>query len=143
LRFGHTSQSVCRPGHHTSNRVANVTMWSSVIGAVIPFDVAGLCLFRMRAVGPVVPGVQVCAVDGDNRVYTGVLSVYTGLMAKHLIDIDEQALEMARAELGTTTIKDTVNAALRQATSQREQRVAAALDTLAAAPLEDRIEAWR
>jgi Arc/MetJ family transcription regulator len=64
-------------------------------------------------------------------------------MAKHLVDIDEQALEMARTELGTTTIKDTVNAALRQATSQREQRVAAALDTLAAAPLEDRIEAWR
>jgi Arc/MetJ family transcription regulator len=72
-----------------------------------------------------------------------VISVHTRLMAKHLIDIDEQALEMARTELGTTTIKDTVNAALRQATSQREQRVAAALDTLAAAPLEDRIEAWR
>lgn len=56
-------------------------------------------------------------------------------MAKHLVDIDEQALNMARTELGTTTIKDTVNAALRQATSQRVQRVAAALDTLAAAPL--------
>jgi Arc/MetJ family transcription regulator len=65
------------------------------------------------------------------------------MMAKHLVDIDEQALEMARTELGTTTIKDTVNAALRHATTQREQRVAAALDMLAAAPQEDRIEAWR
>ncbi|CMP86973.1 hypothetical protein [Mycobacterium tuberculosis] len=64
-------------------------------------------------------------------------------MAKHLVDIDEQALNMARTELGTTKIKDTVNAALRQATSQRVQRVAAALDTLAAAPPEDRAEAWR
>jgi len=50
---------------------------------------------------------------------------------------------MARAELGTTTIKDTVNAALRRATTQRERRVAAALDLLAAAPPEDRAEAWR
>ena len=64
-------------------------------------------------------------------------------MAKHLVDIDEEALEMARTELGTTTIKDTVNAALRHATSQRERRVAAALDALAAAPPEDRAEAWR
>ncbi|MDA3642216.1 hypothetical protein [Mycobacterium xenopi] len=64
-------------------------------------------------------------------------------MAKHLIDIDEQALEMARAELGTSTIKETVNAALRRATTHREQRVADALDALAAAPSEDRAAAWR
>ena len=64
-------------------------------------------------------------------------------MAKHLIDIDEHALEMARAELGTSTIKETVNAALRLATSYRAQRVAAALDSLAAAPAEDRSAAWR
>ncbi|WP_204815350.1 hypothetical protein [Mycobacterium riyadhense] len=64
-------------------------------------------------------------------------------MGKHLIDIDEQALEMARAELGTSTIKETVNAALRSATSNRLQHVAAALDALAAAPSEDRAEAWR
>lgn len=30
-------------------------------------------------------------------------------MAKHLIDLDEQAFGAARAELGTDTIKDTVN----------------------------------
>jgi Arc/MetJ family transcription regulator len=64
-------------------------------------------------------------------------------VAKHLVDIDEQALAMARAELGTSTIKETVNAALRRATSHRVQQVAAALDVLAAAPSEDRAEAWR
>lgn len=71
------------------------------------------------------------------------MSVYTGMVAKHLIDIDEQALEMARAELRTSTIKETVNAALRRATAQRVQQVAAALDALAAASREDRAAAWR
>lgn len=69
--------------------------------------------------------------------------VYTDGMAKHLIDVDEDALGAARAELGTTTIKDTVNEALHRATSRREQRVAKALDLLAAAKLVDRSEAWR
>ena len=64
-------------------------------------------------------------------------------MGKHLIDIDERALEMARAELGTTTIKETVNVALRRASSQRVKDTAAALDVLAAAPPEDRAAAWR
>ncbi|MCB1264627.1 MAG: hypothetical protein KDB56_08550 [Mycobacterium sp.] len=64
-------------------------------------------------------------------------------MGKHLVDIDEQALELARAELGTTTIKATVNAALHNATSGRAKRTAAALDTLASANLDDRAEAWR
>lgn len=64
-------------------------------------------------------------------------------MGKHLVDIDEQALELARAELGTTTIKETVNAALRNATAGRAERTATALDSLAAANLEDRAEAWR
>ncbi|WP_067971022.1 hypothetical protein [Mycolicibacter icosiumassiliensis] len=64
-------------------------------------------------------------------------------MAKHLIDLDEQALEMARAELGTSSIKETVNVALRRATSHRVQHVAAALDVLAAASSEDRAAAWR
>jgi Arc/MetJ family transcription regulator len=50
---------------------------------------------------------------------------------------------MACAELGTSTIKETVNAALRRATSHRVQHVAAALDSLAAAPSEDRGAAWR
>lgn len=64
-------------------------------------------------------------------------------MAKHLIDLDEIALGAARAELGTTTIKDTVNEALRRATALRERQVAAALDVLADARLDDRSDAWR
>ena len=64
-------------------------------------------------------------------------------MAKHLVDLDEETLSAARAELGTTTIKDTVNEALRRATANRERRVVAALDVLADARLEDRAEAWR
>lgn len=64
-------------------------------------------------------------------------------MAKHLIDIDEDRLGAARAELRTTTIKATVNEALRLATSERERRVAAALDVLADVPQDDRADAWR
>jgi Arc/MetJ family transcription regulator len=64
-------------------------------------------------------------------------------VAKHLIDLDEDALSAARAELGTTTIKDTVNEALRRAVGLRERQVAAALDVLAEADLHDRAEAWR
>jgi Arc/MetJ family transcription regulator len=64
-------------------------------------------------------------------------------MANHLVDIDEETLDAARAELGTSTIKDTVNEALRRATGRRARRVAAALDVLASAQLDDRAEAWR
>ncbi len=70
-------------------------------------------------------------------------AVYTPAMSKHLVDLDEEALGAARAELGTATIKDTVNEALRRASEQRRPRVAAALDTLAAAALDDRADAWR
>jgi Arc/MetJ family transcription regulator len=64
-------------------------------------------------------------------------------MSKHLVDLDEEALSAARAELGTVTIKDTVNEALRRATAQRRPRVRAALDVLGAADLADRADAWR
>ena len=64
-------------------------------------------------------------------------------MAKHLIDLDEEVLAAARTELGTDTIKQTVNEALRRATQDRGRRVAAALDILANADLDDRVEAWR
>lgn len=63
-------------------------------------------------------------------------------MAKHLINLDEDRLSAARAELGTTTIKDTVNEALARASATRLRRVAAALDVLGAADLEDRADAW-
>jgi Arc/MetJ family transcription regulator len=64
-------------------------------------------------------------------------------MSKHLIDLDEDALSAARAELGTVTIKATVNEALRRTIEQRPPRVSAALDTLSAADLGDRADAWR
>jgi len=64
-------------------------------------------------------------------------------MAKHLVDLDEESLSAAQAELGTATIKDTVNEALRRATAERKARVAAALDTLSQATLHDREDAWR
>jgi len=69
--------------------------------------------------------------------------VYTGLVAKHLIDVDEPALGAARAELGTTTIRDTVNEALRRAAFGRQANVAKALDVLSSAQYEDREDAWR
>jgi len=69
--------------------------------------------------------------------------IYTADVAKHLVDLDEEALSAAQAELGTTTIKETVNRALERATSSRHRRVAAALDLLARADMEDRSEAWR
>lgn len=64
-------------------------------------------------------------------------------MTKHLVDIDDETLGAARAELGTSTLKDTVNEALRLAASTRDQRVSSALDTLAGADLVDREDAWR
>ena len=63
-------------------------------------------------------------------------------MSKHLVDIDEKALSAARAELGTVTIKSTVNEALRLAAVERNPRVVDALDILAGADLVDRSEAW-
>lgn len=64
-------------------------------------------------------------------------------MSKHLVEIDEEALAAARAELGTRTIKDTVNEALRRAVHKRDARVRRALDLLSEARLADRDEAWR
>jgi Arc/MetJ family transcription regulator len=64
-------------------------------------------------------------------------------MSKHLVDIDEEILQAAQAELRTRTIRDTVNEALRRATTGRDRRVGKALDRLASARLKDRDEAWR
>jgi Arc/MetJ family transcription regulator len=64
-------------------------------------------------------------------------------MAKHLIDIDEDALRSARTRLGTRTIKDTVNRALRRAGGDDSARVKRSLDRLARAELHAREDAWR
>ncbi|MDH2904387.1 MAG: hypothetical protein PXZ08_10635 [Actinomycetota bacterium] len=64
-------------------------------------------------------------------------------MAKRLIDIDESSLQAAQAELGTPTIKATVNEALRLAGGRRKENVHYAFQTLADASLLDRETAWR
>jgi Arc/MetJ family transcription regulator len=64
-------------------------------------------------------------------------------MSKHLVDIDEKALRDARTELGTRTIRETVNRALRQAAGERDRAVKESLDLLARSDLARREEAWR
>ena len=64
-------------------------------------------------------------------------------MTKRLVDIDDDALAAAKAELGTTTLKATVNEALRRVAPRRNRRIAKALDTLAKGALRDRADAWR
>ena len=64
-------------------------------------------------------------------------------MSKHLVDIDERALRAAREELGTDTIKDTVNRALWQAGGNDGVSVKGRLDLLARADLAHREQAWR
>ncbi len=64
-------------------------------------------------------------------------------MTKRLVDIDDEALRAARAGLGTATIKDTVNEALRRAAAARQGELDEALDVLARADLGDRSESWR
>ncbi len=64
-------------------------------------------------------------------------------MSKHLVDIDEQALRAARAEMGTRTIKETVNRALQTVGTDRRSTVEHAFATLAEADVADRERAWR
>lgn len=64
-------------------------------------------------------------------------------MTKRLIDVDDDALDAARAHLGTRTIKDTVNKALRSAAQQRSAQLANALSVLADTDMDDRSTAWR
>ena len=69
--------------------------------------------------------------------------VYTGLVAKHLIDIDENALKTARTTLQTGTIKETVNEALRRSGTDHAIRVKQAIDVLAGGKFAERDQAWR
>ena len=72
-------------------------------------------------------------------------------MTKRLIDVDDDVLEAARRVLGTDTMKDTVNAALRasvQAGERRQHADSAALERFAAASRDLRdddvmADAWR
>ncbi len=64
-------------------------------------------------------------------------------MSKRLVDIDVSVLEAAQAALGTSTIKATVNEALRRVGSERADAVHNALDLLAVAQFPNRADAWR
>ncbi|MEI2699467.1 MAG: type II toxin-antitoxin system VapB family antitoxin [Microthrixaceae bacterium] len=64
-------------------------------------------------------------------------------MTKRLIDVDDGVLASAQARLGTATIKETVNTALRRVADDRSADLAEALQVLADMPLEDRSVAWR
>jgi Arc/MetJ family transcription regulator len=59
------------------------------------------------------------------------------------VDIDDAALRAAKAELGTGTIKETVNTALRRASGDSHDAAKRRLDVLAQADLAAREEAWR
>ncbi len=69
--------------------------------------------------------------------------VYTWRMTKRLVDIDDAALRAAQVRLGTGTIKETVNTALRQASGELRDSAKRRLDTLAQADLVPRERAWR
>ncbi|HZT96599.1 MAG TPA: type II toxin-antitoxin system VapB family antitoxin [Chloroflexota bacterium] len=65
---------------------------------------------------------------------------------KHLVNLDDELLEQARTCLGTTTIKDTVNEALRLASDAKRRQLDEALDDLAflsaELPIRDRSDGW-
>ena len=77
------------------------------------------------------------------RVYTEHRRYILVGVAKHLVDIDQDVLDEAKRELGTRTIKDTVNLALRRAGKRQREDVKRQLDVLARAELIAREEAWR
>lgn len=64
-------------------------------------------------------------------------------MTKRLVDIDDDALALARLHFGTETIKDTVNSALRAAADAQSTELDAALDVFGRFDLLDRSDAWR
>lgn len=72
------------------------------------------------------------------------MAVYIlGFVSKHLVDIDEDALQTARTKLGSETIKETVNRSLRLAGGEHQRTVRRRLDTLAQTDLSAREQAWR
>jgi Arc/MetJ family transcription regulator len=81
----------------------------------------------------------------ERVVYLMACARYTDGM-KHLVDVDETLLAQARATLGTNTIKDTVNEALRRAADRKRAELDAAMDELAdlvrTLPVQDRASAW-
>lgn len=63
-------------------------------------------------------------------------------MTKRLVDIDDRVLDTARRSLGTTTIKDTVDSALRIAAAENVLSLREALSVLGEFEFADRADAW-
>jgi Arc/MetJ family transcription regulator len=64
-------------------------------------------------------------------------------VTKRLVEIDDDVLTKAQAELGTATIKDTVNEALRLASAARIDATKDALEAIASIDFIDRDRLWR
>lgn len=64
-------------------------------------------------------------------------------MTKRLVDIDDDVLEAARAELGCRTIKDTVNRALQLVQERSDSHADVAFEFMAGFGAQDRTNAWR
>ena len=78
-----------------------------------------------------------------SRLYTPLSWYLLRVVAKHLVDVDEDALDDAKRELGTSTIKDTINLALRRSGARRRDDIKRQLDLLARADFAPRDQAWR
>jgi hypothetical protein len=64
-------------------------------------------------------------------------------MRKRLVEIDDILLDAARMQLGTGTVKATIEEALRRVSGSRHDSVPSALEVLAQAAPTDRSAAWR
>lgn len=101
---------------------------------------------------PVLRSASASVFTGSSESNAEPVAVYLAASArytegvKHLVDVDETLLEQARATLGTSTIKDTVNEALRLAAGRKRAELDAAMDELAELvrdlPVQDRANAW-
>ena len=64
-------------------------------------------------------------------------------MTKRLVEIDDDTLSAAQAELGTDTIKDTVNTALERVARLQREKLQRSFEIATEIELEDRSAAWR
>jgi Arc/MetJ family transcription regulator len=64
-------------------------------------------------------------------------------MTKRLVEIDDDLLAAARAQLGGTTIKETVKEALQRVAGSRREAIAQSLEVFAHGSFGDRSSAWR
>lgn len=81
------------------------------------------------------------------RIYESLVRVYPRPVTKRLVEIDDADLDAARAALSTSTIRETIGRALREAAASaaRRREVERLLDGSSAllAVGEDRDRAWR